>query len=170
MRSMFVVVTALSVTACSHAQPAPSVQVAEPVVEPASVAETPPAPPRPAPTVEITPASIYFDFDSAELTPQARTVLQTLFDQARQRPDQDLQIEGNCDERGTEEYNVALGQRRAEAAKKYLVYLGIDAGRITTISYGNERPRAPGHDEEAWSENRRDDLMVKITAVSQSER
>ncbi|HWE22733.1 MAG TPA: peptidoglycan-associated lipoprotein Pal [Myxococcales bacterium] len=139
-------------------------------------APPPPAPlavPEPAPaprTVEISPVSIYFGFDSSELTPEARAALQTLFEQARQRPDQDLRIEGNCDERGSEEYNVALGQRRADAAKKYLVDLGINDSRITTISYGKERPRAAGHDEAAWRENRRDDLMVKITAVSDASR
>jgi peptidoglycan-associated lipoprotein len=164
-------ITGLTAVACSHAQPPPPVQTVEPVVQ-----EAPPAPPpapSPAPTprtVEIAPASIYFAFDQSELTPDSRAALQKFFDQARQRPDQDIRIEGNCDERGSEEYNVALGQRRADAAKKYLVDLGIDAGRITTISNGKERPRALGHDEAAWRENRRDDMMVKVTAVSQASR
>jgi peptidoglycan-associated lipoprotein len=170
MKSMPVMlVAALSAVACSHAQPPPPVQTVEPVVQQAPPA--PPPAPAPAPRiVEIAPVSVYFAFDSSDLTSDSRAALQKFFDQARQRPDQDIRIEGNCDERGSEEYNVALGQRRAEAAKKYLVDLGIDAGRITTISYGKERPRAPGHDEAAWRENRRDDLLVKISAVSQASR
>ena len=173
MKSIFVVLAGLSAVACSHAQPVPVAQPTEPVVQPAAApaAETAPVATRPVPAaVEVTPVSIYFSFDSVELTPAARTALQTFADQARRRPDQDLRIEGNCDERGTEEYNVALGQRRADAAKKYLVDLGIDAGRITTMSNGKERPRAPGHDEEAWRQNRRDDLTVRITTVSQADR
>lgn len=174
MRSILVVLAAgLSAIACSHAQPPPPVQTVEPVVQqaPPTPPPAPEAAPPPAPrTVEVMPVSIYFAFDSSELAPESLAALQALFGQARQRPDQDLRIEGNCDERGSEEYNVALGQRRADAAKKYLVDLGLDAGRITTVSYGKERPRSLGHDEAAWRENRRDDLMVKITAVSQASR
>jgi peptidoglycan-associated lipoprotein len=162
---------ALAVAACSHAQPPPSAS-SEPSVE----AAPPPAPvvseqPAPAPrTVEIAATSVYFDFDSSELSPETRATLQTLFDQARQRPDQDLRIEGNCDERGTREYNLALGQRRADTAKSYLVGLGLDASHITAISNGKERPRALGDDEAAWSQNRRDDLLPATGAVSQASR
>ncbi len=168
-------VTALAAAACSHAQPPPPLASAQVIAQPAP----PPAPPAPAPAakpapapraIEIAATSVYFAFDSSELSPQTRATLQTLIDQARQRPDQNLRIEGNCDERGTREYNLALGQRRADAAKAYLVNLGLDASRITTISYGNERPRAPGHDEAAWAENRRDDLMPVTGAVSQASR
>jgi peptidoglycan-associated lipoprotein len=120
--------------------------------------------------VEIVATSVYFAFDSSELSPDTRAALQTLFDQARQRADQDLRIEGNCDERGTREYNLALGQRRADAAKNYLVGLGLDASHITAISNGKERPRALGDDEAAWSQNRRDDLMPATGAVSQMSR
>lgn len=87
---------------------------------------------RPAP--DVTPASVYFDYDTSELSPASRATLQDFFDQARQRPDQDVRIEGNCDERGSREYNLALGQRRAEAARKYLENLGMDAARISTAS------------------------------------
>jgi len=162
---------ALAVAACSHAQPPPSAS-SEPSVE----AAPPPAPvvpeqPAPAPrTVEIAATSVYFEFDSSELSPETRATLQTLFDQARQRPDQDLRIEGNCDERGTREYNLALGQRRADAAKNYLVGLGLDASHMTAISNGKERPRALGDDEAAWSQNRRDDLLPATGAVSQASR
>jgi len=76
-----------------------------------------------------------------------------------------VRIEGNCDERGTTEYNLALGQRRAESAKKYLENLGLEASRITAVSNGKEKPRAPGHDEDSRRENRRDDLMQGNNAV-----
>jgi peptidoglycan-associated lipoprotein len=163
----------LAAAACSHAQPPPSAS-AQPAVE----ATPPPAPavaeePAPAPRtveVEIVATSVYFDFDSSELSPETRATLQTFFDLARQRQDKDLRIEGNCDERGTREYNLALGQRRADAAKSYLVNLGLDSSRITAISYGKERPRALGDDEAAWRQNRRDDLMAATEAVSQVSR
>jgi peptidoglycan-associated lipoprotein len=126
--------------------------------------------PAPPATVDVVPASIYFDFDSSDLTPDARSTLQAFFDQARQRADLNARIEGNCDERGSEEYNLALGQRRADSAKSYLVNLGVDASRVSTISYGKEHPRAPGDDEAAWSQNRRDDLVPVTTAVGQASR
>src|SRR5438105_2999 len=116
----------------------------------------------------IVATSVYFGFDSSELSAQARDTLQAFFDLAQQRPDQNLRIEGNCDERGTREYNLALGQRRADAAKTYLLNLGLEPSRITTISYGEERPRAPGHDKAAWRQNRRDDLMAVTAAVSEA--
>jgi len=92
--------------------------------------------------VDVAPVSVYFDYDFSELSPETRTVLQSFFEHARQRPDQGVRIEGNCDERGSREYNLALGQRRADAARKYLENLGLDPRRITTISNGKERPRA----------------------------
>ena len=162
MRSIcFLSVGVLALVACSHAQPAPAPAAAPVVAE----ALPPPAPtPAPAPVAakppaDVAPVSVYFDYDASELSPETRTVLQSFLEQARQRPDQGARIEGNCDERGSREYNLALGQRRADAARKYLENLGLDPGRITTISNGKERPRASGHDEAAWRENRRDDLV-----------
>jgi peptidoglycan-associated lipoprotein len=76
-----------------------------------------------------------------------------------------LRIEGNCDERGSEEYNIALGQRRADAAKKYLLRMGERGTQISTISYGEDRPRAKGHDEDAWRQNRRDDFIPDRTSL-----
>ncbi|MEN6624337.1 MAG: OmpA family protein [Smithella sp.] len=70
-------------------------------------------------------------------------------------------VEGNCDERGTAEYNMALGQKRAQEAKKYLVNLGVKGSAIKTVSYGKEKPVDPGHDEEAWAKNRRDHFVIK---------
>lgn len=77
-------------------------------------------------------------------------------------PDARVRIEGNCDERGTAQYNMALGQKRADAAKDYFVKYGVDAGRLETISYGKTRPVDPGHNENAWAKNRRDDF-IEIT-------
>ena len=99
---------------------------------------------------------IRFDFDKSIIKPEFRQRLNDQADWLRGNDWQQITIEGNCDERGTEEYNLALGQRRAEAAKKYLVDLGTDAKKIKTISYGKDKPLDPGHDEEAWAKNRRD--------------
>ena len=76
-------------------------------------------------------------------------------------PDLKVRIEGNCDERGSGQYNLALGQRRADAAKKYLATLGVQSPQITAISFGAEKPKATGHDEDAWKQNRRDDVTAQ---------
>ena len=104
---------------------------------------------------------IYFEFDSAVLLPVAREVLSRKADWLRENPDASVIIEGHCDERGTNAYNIALGERRAESAKAYLVDLGIDELILTTISYGEERPVDPGHNEEAWAKNRRTHFVVE---------
>ena len=103
---------------------------------------------------------IYFDFDKSDLKAESQAVLKKKADWLREHPAYSLRIEGNCDERGTNEYNLALGDRRANAAKKFLVALGIDEARIITISYGEERPADPGHNEEAWAKNRRDEFRL----------
>ena len=102
---------------------------------------------------------IFFDFDRSELRPESRTTLQQKSEILRQYPDIRVRIEGNADERGTVEYNLALGERRADAARTYLIDLGIDPDRLTTISYGEERPLAEGHNEAAWQQNRRDEFI-----------
>lgn len=104
---------------------------------------------------------VFFGYDSYSLTNEAR---QTLLAQAKwlQRfPRLQVTIEGHCDERGTREYNLALGERRANAAKNYLVALGIDASRINVISYGKERPAMPGSNEAAWAKNRRSVTIIQ---------
>jgi peptidoglycan-associated lipoprotein len=103
---------------------------------------------------------IYFEFDKSTLTPAAQDNLLKKAEWLRENPDATVTIEGNCDERGTNEYNLALGDRRAESAKAFLVDLGIDPARLTTISYGEERPVDPRHNEEAWAKNRRDHFVV----------
>jgi len=103
---------------------------------------------------------IRFEFDKFNLRPEARDILKQLADWLTKNKNYDVLIEGNCDERGTTEYNLALGERRAKAAMKYLVELGIDGKKLKTISYGKERPLDPGHNEEAWAKNRRDHFVV----------
>ena len=105
-------------------------------------------------------ADIHFDFDKYTLKDEARASLQKDAEWLAKNKDVKIVIEGNCDERGTAEYNLALGQRRAEAAAKYLIDMGIDAKRIKTVSYGLERPLDPRHNEEAWAKNRRDHFVV----------
>ena len=104
--------------------------------------------------------SIYFDFDKSELKPDARAILTKKAEWLRANPNYKVRIEGNCDERGTNEYNLALGERRADAAWKFLNALGISGGRMVTVSYGEEKPAVQGHNESAWSKNRRDDFKL----------
>ena len=103
---------------------------------------------------------IYFDFDESILKPEARAVLDKKAAWLRKNPQYALRIEGHCDERGTSEYNVALGEKRAVSAAEYLRQLGISASRISNISYGEERPADPSHTEEAWAKNRRAEFRL----------
>ena len=103
---------------------------------------------------------IYFDFDKSTLSPSAQDNLLRKAEWLRENYDATVTIEGHCDERGTNEYNLALGDRRAESAKDFLSDLGIDPSRLSTISYGEERPVDPRHNEEAWAKNRRSHFNV----------
>ncbi len=100
-------------------------------------------------------ADVYFDFDRYNIRPGDAQILKNDYAWFGGNSGK-VRIEGNCDERGTVEYNLVLGQKRADAAKGYLVSLGVDASRLDTISYGKEKPVDPGHDEAAWAKNRRD--------------
>jgi peptidoglycan-associated lipoprotein len=104
---------------------------------------------------------VFFAFDRSDISAEARETLTRQADWLRRYPNVTVTIEGHCDERGTREYNLALGERRAQAAKNVLVALGIPTSRITTISYGKERPIVVGSNEEAWAQNR-----VAITTVN----
>lgn len=99
--------------------------------------------------------SVFFELDSSAIGASARTTLERQAFFLRKYPSVAVTIEGHCDERGTREYNLALGERRASAVRDYLVSLGIDASRVTTISYGKERPVDPASTEDAWAKNRR---------------
>jgi peptidoglycan-associated lipoprotein len=103
---------------------------------------------------------IRFDFDRYNIRLEDAEVLKENSALLKKYPGMRFQIEGHCDERGTGEYNLALGERRANSVKKYLVSLGIEPSRISTISYGEERPFDPGHNEEAWARNRRAHFVV----------
>lgn len=105
--------------------------------------------------------TIYFDFDRSDLRPDAREGLQANASYLKGNSGVAITIEGNCDERGSNEYNLALGKRRAEAAYKYLVDLGVESSRMTTVSYGEEKAAVEGHNELAWAKNRRDDFKAR---------
>jgi len=124
-------------------------------------APPPPPPPAPVDTTKIT-ASIYFDFDKSDIRSDAQATLDAKIPYLQANPGMRIRIEGNTDERGSDEYNLALGQRRAASAKKYLVDHGIDAGRIDIVSYGEERPVCREHNETCWQQNRRDDFRILV--------
>jgi peptidoglycan-associated lipoprotein len=105
-------------------------------------------------------AIIHFDYDRSELRDDARATLDAKIPVLMANPDVNVRIAGNTDERGSVEYNIALGQRRAAAAKRYLMERGVAANRVETVSFGEGRPVADGHDESAWSQNRRDEFEI----------
>ncbi len=132
-----------------------------PVVDTTAGADTTPAPapagPVPGSQADLENAAghrVFFAYDQYTLTPQAQATLAKQAAWLKEYPEARILVAGNCDERGTREYNLALGARRAEAAKSYLVSLGVDASRVTTVSYGKERPIDPRSTEAAWSLNR----------------
>jgi peptidoglycan-associated lipoprotein len=104
---------------------------------------------------------VFFEFDRSDITPEAQQILQRQAEWLQHYPNVTVTIEGHCDERGTREYNLALGERRANAAKQVLIAAGIPSSRLSTISYGKDRPVVPGSTEEAWAQNR-----VAITTVN----
>lgn len=144
------------------APPAPPEPISEPV----------PVPPEPLPEDTVGSRSLddlnrdsplrpaFFDLDSAEISPDGQQVLQANAEVLKKYPSWQITIEGHCDERGTAEYNLGLGERRSIAARDYLVSLGIGADRLRTVSYGKEFPFDPGHDESAWSKNRRAHFVI----------
>lgn len=103
---------------------------------------------------------VHFDFDKYDLKPEAREMIREHADWLLTNSEFQVILEGHCDERGTREYNLALGERRSESVRDYLLNLGIDTGRLTTISYGEELPLDPTHTEEAWAKNRRVHFVV----------
>jgi peptidoglycan-associated lipoprotein len=130
-----------------------------PVTRSATPAE---APVKPAPSAAVASPlqDIFFDFDDSMIRSDQRKSVEQDFAYLKAHPELKVQVEGNCDERGTEEYNLALGERRAESVKNALVAEGIPADRLITISYGKDKPFALGHDEKAWRLNRRDHFAM----------
>ncbi|MFZ2225321.1 MAG: peptidoglycan-associated lipoprotein Pal [Candidatus Deferrimicrobium sp.] len=149
--------------------PSPGAVGEAPVKEaPAPPVEVAPAtPPAAAPGVAVTEErpsqfdDVRFDFDKSEVKEDGRRTCQVVADYMKKNPRASLQIEGHCDERGTAEYNMALGERRAAAVMSYLVSLGVPKGALSTVSFGKEKPMDPGHDEGAWAKNRRAHFVLK---------
>lgn len=165
---------AIAATAACASKPAPvPPQVSQPAAPPAQ----PPAPPPPVRPTGPAPGSIedfmrtvgdrvYYGYDRYDLTPDARATLQKQAAWLQKYPAVRVRVAGNADERGTVEYNLALGARRAASAKEFLVSLGVAANRIDTISYGKERPIDPRSTEDAWSKNRNAHTEIVSGAVS----
>lgn len=174
---------AVGAAACGHktaplvrpAPPPPTTASTAPVRPPAPpepVAEPTVVPPEPVPSDSISSASlddlnrssplkpVFFDYDSAELAAPAQAALTENATVLKRYPSWTVTIEGHCDERGTAEYNLALGERRAVAARTYLASLGIPADRLRTVSYGKEFPFDPGHDDAAYAKNRRAHFVI----------
>ena len=110
------------------------------------------------PRASLAKRSVYYEFDKYDVKAEYRPLVEAHAKYLRENSSAKIRIEGNADERGSREYNLALGQRRAEAVKRVMTVLGADGARIETISYGEEKPKSPGHDEAAWAENRRADI------------
>lgn len=134
---------------------------AEPKVDEAALAAEAEARAKAEAVEELTSVTIHFDFDSYELSEEARAILALKANIMRRYKGVDVVIEGHCDERGTEEYNLALGERRARAAYEHLVILGVAPERMSIVSFGEERPVDPAHNETAWAKNRRDEFVVQ---------
>ena len=179
----FVLLLAIGgLAACAHKRPVPE---AAPVPAPPPVEAPVPVEPAPTPVepqvvtpVTDTPAQetlsysleelnrkgylkdVYFDYDQSDIKGEFRDGLEQNAQFLARNPSVRVMVEGHCDERGTREYNIALGTRRAEAVKTYLAALGVDADRLQTISYGREKPFADCHDDSCWSQNRRAHFVI----------
>lgn len=173
--TVLIILCTMTLIGCAHRQVAQAPE--QPQTAPAPKAEAPKAE---APQAEAVPKSsmpqaeekvaekelgtkvqdIHFDFDKSDIKPDAKPTLKGLAEMLSSSPATQVVIEGNCDERGTSEYNLALGDRRANAAKSYLVSLGIPSGRLKTISYGKEKPLCTESTEECWQRNRRDHFVL----------
>ncbi|MDX2238880.1 MAG: peptidoglycan-associated lipoprotein Pal [Hyphomonadaceae bacterium] len=168
--AFFSAAAALALSACaSRREPvAPPTPVPTPAPRPAPVPEAPRGPV--AGSLEDFRVSVgervFFGYDRFDLTGEARAILDRQAAWLRRYPSVRVLVAGNCDERGTREYNLALGARRAAAARDYLVSLGVEAGRVETVSYGKERPLDPRANEEAWSVNRNAHTQIVSGAVS----
>jgi peptidoglycan-associated lipoprotein len=137
------------------AQPAPGTEVA--ALKPGAVG----ANPLTDPASPLSKRSVFFDFDSFEIKDEFKSLIQAHAQYLKQDGKARIILQGNADERGSREYNLALGQKRADAVKKALEVLGVPDARIESVSFGEEKPRATGHDEASWAENRRADLVYQ---------
>jgi peptidoglycan-associated lipoprotein len=178
------VLTVLTVAAAAcHKNKAPVVRPAPPPPSSGAAGERPPAPPEPVPEPAVVPPEpvkedtiasaslddlnrnsplqpLFFELDSSDVSAAGQATLNANAALLKKYPSWTVTIEGHCDERGTAEYNLALGERRALAARAYLVSLGISADRLRTVSYGKEFPFDPGHDDAAYAKNRRAHFVI----------
>jgi peptidoglycan-associated lipoprotein len=145
----------LGFTACSDDEE----KVAEPVQPTAAAQPEPTPPPAPAP-VAFKAEAVFFSYDDYTLNSDTQQRLQGLAQHLSANKAAVVQVEGHCDERGSIEYNLALGERRAQSVKNYLGQLGVEANRLSTISYGEEKPAVEGHDEASWAKNRRAEFSI----------
>jgi len=181
-RITMVLLLLVGAAACHKGQPPVARPTPPPPPPPASTEARPPEPPEPRREAVPPPLPVpgepvagrslddlnrdsplrpvLFDYDSAEVNETGRTILSANAAVLKKSPSWVVTIEGHCDERGTPEYNLALGERRAVAARTYLLSLGVDASRMRTVSYGSEFPFDPGHQESAWSKNRRAHFVI----------
>ena len=167
LRSLFVLMLALFIAGCAGSG---TTEPVEPAPEPAETTDTTTAPVAPTPepaafddnlnpyvpgTNRLLPRTYYFDFDQAVINADDLASLEMHATVLRNNRDRSIVIEGHCDERGTREYNLALGERRSDTVRSYLTSAGVSPRQIETVSYGEERPEDPGHNEAAWARNRR---------------
>jgi peptidoglycan-associated lipoprotein len=168
MKKLVISVMLVNLLAACAAEKPKAPEAAAPVPPPAATApESAPAP-APAPVVEVDPLndpanilakrSVYYPFDVSAVQDADKPVVMAHAKYLSEHPDRKVRVEGNADERGSNEYNLALGQRRADGVKQMLVLGGAKASQIETASYGEEKPKATGHDEASWSQNRRSDI------------
>lgn len=172
----FTFVVAALLAACASQQPQKSAQPAPtpaPVIAPKPAAIPPLARPVDQPVVPVNPLtdpnnilskrSIYYDYDMSNIKPEFRPLVEAHARYLRDHPGASIAIQGNTDERGSHEYNIALGQRRSESVMKMMQLLSVPERQMEAISFGREKPRALGHDEASWAENRRSDIFYQRT-------
>jgi peptidoglycan-associated lipoprotein len=159
--------------ACASEQKKDEAAPTAPTVAPAPRAEQPaarPAEPRGVagnplndPKSVLAKRSVFYDYDQSGIKTDYRSIVEAHARYLRDHPGANITVEGNCDERGSREYNLALGQKRAEGVKSMLKVLGVPERQIETVSFGEEKPKAGGHDEGSWSQNRRSDIIYRRT-------
>ena len=150
-------VASINFTGCAKKVPPPPPPPIE-EKKPEPKIEQPVVKPKPKPQINL--KTVYFDFDKYNLTPEAKAILTDNAKQLMENAQVRIRIEGNCDERGTNAYNLSLGQKRAESVKDFLIQYGISPNRIETVSYGEERPVCTEHNESCWQRNRRADFVI----------
>jgi peptidoglycan-associated lipoprotein len=161
------IVLANLLVACASEKP----KEPEAVAPAAPVVEAPAPAPAPAPVVMVDPLndptsilakrSVYFPFDVSAVQEDDKPIVEAHGKYLSEHPDRKVRVEGNCDERGSNEYNLALGQRRAESVKKMMILSGAQASQIETVSYGEEKPVCTEHNEACWKQNRRSDIKYQ---------